>query len=110
MGNFVNVNSKGLEYVKDFKVYQRFINNLLDTNVIKWKRFDSKQAYISDRALFNANGSYYLFKSYSTIVGIIDELNNTFIELGKYSRTTSKQVTQYINKMGYDRVLIDRGM
>lgn len=37
-----------------------------------------------------------VLKSYNTIVGVI--INNHWVYQVKYSRTTSKQVTQYINQ------------
>ena len=59
----------------------------------KWTRFGSKQCWVSD-CIFNR---YFLVKSYSTIVAIIDDQNGQLFELGKYSVTTSKQVTQLFN-------------
>lgn len=56
----------------------------------KWVRFGSKQCWVSD-CIYNR---YFLVKSYSTIVAIIDDQTGELFELGKYSVTTSKQVTQ----------------
>lgn len=60
---------------------------------LTWKRFRKCNAYISS-CLFNR---YFLVKSYSTIVAVIDDQNGELFELGKWSRTTSKQVTQIFN-------------
>ena len=50
-------------------------------------------------------GNLYL-QSYNTIVGMLDTKTNTFFEFGKYSRTTSKQVTTFCNMYNCDRVLM----
>lgn len=68
----------------------------------RWERFGYKQAEI----LFNEFNRPVLFKSYDTIVGVISD--DKFYELGKYSTTTSKQVTQFCNAYGLDRELLDR--
>ena len=65
----------------------------LDTFNRKWKRFGSKQCWVSDCI----KNRYFLVKSYSTIVAIIDDQNGELFELGKWSVTTSKQVTQLYN-------------
>lgn len=72
------------------------------SNENHWKRFGYKQAEI----LVSAYGAPLLFKSYDTIVGVI--VDGKFYELGKYSRTTSKQVTQFCNIYDLERVLMDR--
>ena len=66
-------------------------------NVI-WKQFRSCNAYISN-CLFNR---YFLIKSYNTIVAVIDDQEGLLYELGKWSRTTSKQVTQIFNMLDYE--------
>lgn len=65
----------------------------LDTYNRKWTRFGSKQCWVSDCI----NNRYFLVKSYSTIVAIIDDQNGELFELGKWSVTTSKQITQLYN-------------
>lgn len=60
---------------------------------IRWEQFRQCNAYIS-QCLQNR---FYLIKSYSTIVGIVDDQEADFFEIGKYSRTTSKQMTQIYN-------------
>ena len=61
--------------------------------VYKWKQFGSKQLWVSDCI----GNRYFLVKSYSTIVAIIDDQEGELYELGKWSVTTSKQVTQLYN-------------
>ena len=56
----------------------------------------SMNAYITDILEIN-NGLYRFIKSYDTIVAIYDYDNNTYTEFGKYSVTTSKQVTTIYN-------------
>lgn len=78
-------------------------NELKYNSNIEWTRFNYCQAYTSNLL----QNRYYLIKSYNTIVGLVDTFNNEVIELGKYSRTTSKQFTQICNQVfrGYNRVL-----
>ena len=59
----------------------------------KWHMFGRKQCWVSDCI----NNRYFLVKSYSTLVAIIDDQNGELFELGKWSVTTSKQVTQLYN-------------
>lgn len=87
----------------------------LDT-VIKWyspklnyKRFNHCNAYISEVVFCSAeNVTFQLIKSYDTIVGFVNLDTKEYIELGKWSRTTSKQVTQIYNTMfkSFDRKFI----
>lgn len=59
-------------------------------------RIRSMNAYETN--VIEIDGKRYRFlKSYNTIVGIADYENNTFTEFGKYSVTTSKQVTFFYN-------------
>ena len=62
---------------------------------INWNRVGYKQAWTSQCL----RGRYFLIKSYNTIVGIVDVQDNEFFEIGKYSPTTSKQITQIHNSM-----------
>lgn len=72
---------------------------------IGWARFHSCNAYVSEEL----DDRYILIKSYSTIVGIADTETKEFLEIGKYSRTTSKQCTQIYNQRfrNYTRLYID---
>ena len=65
---------------------------------ITWKRFRHCNAYISNCIL----NRYFLVKSYDTIVAVIDDQEGELYELGKWSRTTSKQVTQIFNMADYE--------
>ena len=60
---------------------------------VTWKQFGSKQCWVSSCI----HNRYFLVKSYSTIVAVIDDQNGELFELGKWSVTTSKQVTQLYN-------------
>lgn len=73
---------------------------------IKWSRFNHCQAWIS-QCLRNR---FFLIKSYNTIVGIVDDQEADFFEMGKYSPTTSKQMTQIYRQRfsDCDRHLIRR--
>ena len=72
---------------------------------IKWEQVGKKNAYVS-QCLQNR---FFLIKSYNTIVGIVDDQEADFFEIGKYSRTTSKQMTQIYNSRfsDCDRKFID---
>ena len=65
---------------------------------VTWKRFRHCNAYISSCIL----NRYFLVKSYATIVAVIDDQQGELYELGKWSKTTSKQVTQIFNMTDYE--------
>lgn len=68
-------------------------------NLIKWSRFRSTNAYLGDFYRVNVDGKDYIvlpYRSYDTVVAFTYLLG--FYEVGKYSRTTSKQVTQIYNE------------
>lgn len=77
---------------------------------LEWRQFGYKQCYYTE-CVFNeeTQNFYKLVRSYNTIVAIC--YDDSFIELGKWSKTTSKQVTQFYNeKVGrtqQKRLLID---
>ena len=77
----------------------------LEYEVDGWVQFNKCNAYVSDIL----RDQYRLVKSYHTIVGLVDCENKKFFEIGKYSRTTSKQITQIYNRMfsTFDREYID---
>lgn len=60
---------------------------------IWWAQIDKKNLYVSEKL----RDRFYLIKSYATIVGIVDTETEQFLEMGKYSRTTSKQMTYIYN-------------
>jgi len=62
----------------------------------KFHRVRSMNAYIIDLIIIN-NRLYRFVKSYDTIVAVYDYDENTYTEFGKYSATTSKQVTVIFN-------------
>ena len=72
------------------------------------KRIKTRNFYISNT--FRYNDHYIiLFKSYNTIVGFVDCTESIFYEIGKYSKTTSKQMTQIYNMLfsaDYTRVFV----
>lgn len=75
---------------------------------VNWQRFNYCQAWVSEPLQYN-NIMIRLVKSYNTIVGFINLNTCEYIELGKWSRTTSKQVTQIHNAMfrSFERKFID---
>ena len=70
----------------------------LTNKVENWTQFRHCNAYISNCI----NNRFFLIKSYDTIVGIVDDQQADIFEIGKYSRTTSKQFTQIHNAMFSD--------
>ena len=65
--------------------------------MLKWKRFNKCNAYTA-----RYNDQYDLIRSYTTIVGIVDKSNRMMYELGKWSKTTTKQMTLiHRNLYGY---------
>ena len=80
---------------------------------IDWVRFNYCNAYTTGGALVEVtigNDDYYVMPilSYTTVVGFV--YDGVVYEIGKYSRTTSKQFTQICNSLYYncERVFIDR--
>ena len=59
----------------------------------KWVRFGSKNMWVSNCI----KNRYFLVISYNTLVAVIDDQQGELYELGKWSVTTSKQVTQLYN-------------
>lgn len=59
----------------------------------KWTRFDKKQCWVSNCI----KNRYFLVISYNTLVAVIDDQNGELYEFGKWSVTTSKQITQLYN-------------
>lgn len=96
-------------YNKEAKTYQTIYTTLCKyNNEIEWTRFDYKQAWFSQILYHPQTGEpWRIFKSYNTIVAMVNIDNNLFIELGKWSQTTSKQVTQFYNRYysTFDRIL-----
>lgn len=79
----------------------QFLINLANNRkdlVTNWKQFHHCNAYVSNCI----NNRYFLVKSYNTIVAIVDDQQGEFIEFGKYSRTTSAQVTKIHNELFSD--------
>jgi hypothetical protein len=85
-------NDRAVETARELTGIKSMLEN---GEAIRWNQFRSCNAYVS-QCLKNR---FFLIKSYQTIVGIVDDQEADFFEIGKYSRTTSKQVTQIHNAM-----------
>ena len=90
---------KEMNYEQAMEIVERV--NVLNRDV--WYQFRSCQAYSSDIICAydkdgNHIGNYKLFKSYWTIVALVDFDNQVVYRLGKWSQTTSKQTTQFCNQ------------
>jgi hypothetical protein len=81
-------------------------------NTENWKQFDKKNMWWSDAITLQDGCTYRVLKSYNTIVAVIDVIESKLIEIGKWSSTTSKQVTQYHGKYckSFDRVLLKQNL
>jgi hypothetical protein len=95
-----------METIERLVKFAEECNTFPNSLSVKWTRIGSKNLYISQRM----RSRYYLIKSYQTIVGIVDEDTFTFLEMGKYSPTTSRQISFiYKDKFSYcDRLFTDR--
>lgn len=82
------------------------VKGMLENRGINWTRIKSRQMWISQLL----DSRYILIKSYSTIVGMVDTDERKVYEFGKYSPTTSKQMTQLCREQFYlyDRELLQR--
>lgn len=76
-----------------------------EENNVTWNRIKTRNFYISNTLRYN-DKYIIVFKSYNTIVGFVDYTENVFYEIGKYSRTTSKQMTQIYNSLFDDCIRI----
>lgn len=78
--------------------------------VCDWTQFRHCQASFSDVVRVEDNAGNFvrcqLFKSYRTIVALVDLDNLVVYRLGKWSQTTSKQTTQFCNQYcrGYKQI------
>ena len=67
-------------------------------NLINWTPYRFTNAYLGDFYWVNVDGKDYHilpYRSYNTVVAFA--YKSDFYEVGKYSRTTSKQVTRIYN-------------
>lgn len=76
------------------------IRNALQSKMhrVEWTQFRSSSAYTGTMQVVTiGNKDYFVipFRSYDTIVAYTDFDSNIMYEVGKYSTTTSKHVTQY---------------
>ena len=88
-----------LDYIVANDIIKDLQSKRLD---IEWVRFNHCNAYTTAGALVNAtigNDEFYVLPimSYTTVVGFW--YDGTVYEIGKYSRTTSKQFTQICNTL-----------
>ena len=79
---------------------------------LEWTQFHSMQADVGEPievTIGNTDYAVIPFQSYTTVVGfvVLDDIH-TFYEVGKYSRTTSKQVTRFCNENNLKKVFIEK--
>ena len=67
--------------------------------MLKFNRVKQQNFYVAKV------GNHTILKSYNTIVGIV--LNNESVAQVKYSRTTSKQVSQYTKGIEINHIIKD---
>ena len=79
---------------------------------IEWTQFHSMQADIGELSeVVIGNDVYFVtpFQSYTTIVGFVVLTNpQTFIEVGHYSQTTTRQVNRYCREEGLSKQYFDK--
>lgn len=82
------------------------VKGILENRGLNWTRVKSRQMCTSQLL----DNRYILIKSYSTIVGMVDTDERKVYEFGKYSQTTSKQITQLCHEQFYlyDKELLQR--
>ena len=94
------------------KILANDIRNQLQAkrNHTVWKQFNHCNAYTAyEKITVTIGDTDYTvtpIRSYETIVAF--EYDGTVYEIGKYSRTTSKQVTQITNRLGCSRNFYER--
>lgn len=90
------INFNAEQILKNCKAFVQCYNprNFADT----WTRFGQKQCWVSNCI----NNRYFLVISYNTLVAVIDDQLGELYELGKWSTTTSKQITQLYNLNDYE--------
>lgn len=95
--------------MKNYKEIALEVNGKLEKE--NWIQFDKKQCWYSTAIEIDGD-LYMIVKSYKTIVAIIDNTEELFVELGKWSSTTSKQCTQFHNKFckSFDRKNLHLGL
>lgn len=81
------------------------VHELQVKNSMRWSQVDQKQLYLSQML----DGNFQLIKSYATVVGLVDHANDTMYEIGKYSKTTSCQITHLQRNVlsGYKREYVE---
>lgn len=87
------------------KNYRKLANELYAS---KFNQRDKKQMFVSEMT-FDENGNgYYLLKSYDTIVAIVDLAEEKFVDLGKWSMTTTKHANLFYKEFenNFERVMI----
>lgn len=97
------------EYQKELSQYQikKYYGRFNYTQAkIRNSQLSFKQEF--DDGTYDTEVKYTPIISYYTCTAIVDHTNKVFYEVGKYSRTTSKQMTQIYNRFyrDYQRVLI----
>lgn len=75
----------------------------LEKHVKEWNRIGQQNFYVSEPFLRN-HAQIQLLKSYDRVVGLLERetgLEPLVIRLGNWSRTTSCQITKFVNKNKY---------
>lgn len=86
---------------------QVYLNIRNFTGYVRFDQVKNQNFYRSESIVLYDLSQFYLLMSYNTIVGCVNLRSNTLYHFGKgYSRTTSKQLTMYINK--YRNCIFDK--
>lgn len=81
-------------------------------NKIEWTQFHTMQADVGEFTVVTIGNDDYTvipFQSYTTIVGFIDIADRkTFVVVGTYSPTTSKQINRFCRENDYKKVCYEK--
>lgn len=101
---------KNMKTTERIEAIMEYLKNHKDK--IPFVQFKSTKSWYGDFVDINTDTVQARVRpvlSYKTIVGYFDCDEGVFYEYGKYTPTTSKQITQIYNKLWsrFDRVLVD---
>ena len=86
------------------KDYRKLANALS----AEFHQVDNKQMFVSGLIIDENGGFYYLLKSYDAIVAIVDLVEQKFVDLGKWSTSTTRHANLFYKKFknNFERVMI----
>ena len=94
------------EKVEEF--YKKHIKDI-SVDSLKWSRVKTRKVYTSDTT--RAKTKVILFKSYDTVVAFILPEHKKWVDIGRFGKTSAKQMTVYYQEeyKDYERIRLDFG-